>query len=365
MSAIQDFMTLCCREQWQNGLFHHVSCEGDVLALQPQHHTGAFCLPPVDSGEKGFAWSRLIVDALLPQDSGLRIYTRCADEPDWEAWKELRAAFAAQEEENPLPLLRRCYGTPEPSGTDCWLSGTGRYLWVAFELTATGACMPSVTALHLRMGGDHMLDYLPSIYRGDDFTRRYLSIYNSMFQDMEDAVEALPRQLDAASASDEMLGCLAQWVCIEPGEKDVRARIRTALGDFESMYTVEGVKRSVYRLTGRMPLIIEHFSVDPNRADCRNPVLYRKLYGDNPYRFFILLDENAFASRDRMEWFLARMQDLIPAGTELELVMLKQCVQLDWHTYLGVNSRVGSYIPAVIDENVTIHYDTTIGGATT
>ena len=66
------------------------------------------------------------MDALLPQDSGLRIYTRCADEPDWEAWKELRAAFAAQEEENPLPLLRRCYGTPEPSGTDCWLSGTGR-----------------------------------------------------------------------------------------------------------------------------------------------------------------------------------------------------------------------------------------------
>ena len=73
MSAIQDFMTLCCREQWRNGLFHHVSCEGDVLTLQPQHHTGAFCLPPVDSGEKGFAWSRLIVDAELPQDSGLRI----------------------------------------------------------------------------------------------------------------------------------------------------------------------------------------------------------------------------------------------------------------------------------------------------
>lgn len=59
------------------------------------------------------------------------------------------------------------------------------------------------------------------------------------------------------------------------------------------------------------------------------------------------------------------MQGLIPAGMSLELVLLKQCVQLDWHTYLGINSRVGSYVPAVIDENVTIHYDTTIGGATT
>lgn len=365
MSAIKDLMTLCCREQWQNGLFHHVACEGDALVLPPPHHAGAFCLPPVDSGEKGFAWSRLIVDAVLPQDCGLRIYTRCADTPDWAAWEELQADFAAPGEDDPLPLLRRCYGAPEPPGTDCWLSGVGRYLWIAFELTATGACAPSVTALHLRMGGDHMIDYLPSIYRGNDFTQRYLSIYNSMFQDMEDAVEALPRQLDAAGASDAMLGCLAQWVCVEPGEKDVRARIRTALDDYEALYTVAGVRRSVHRLTGREPLIIEHFMVDPNRAECRNPVLYRRLYGDDPYRFFVLLDEDAFASRDRMEWFLARMQELIPAGMSLELVLLKQCVQLDWHTYLGINSRVGSYVPAVIDENVTIHYDTTIGGATT
>ena len=47
----------------------------------------------------------------------------------------------------------------------------------------------------------------------------------------------------------------------------------------------------------------------------------------------------------------------------MQLVQLKQCVQLDWHTYLGVNSRVGGYVAAAIDEQVTIHYDTTIGGA--
>ena len=135
MSAIKDLMTLCCREQWQNGLFRHVACEGDALVLPPPHHAGAFCLPPVDSGEKGFAWSRLIVDAVLPQDCGLRIYTRCADAPDWAAWEALQAAFDAPGEDDPLPLLRRCYGAPEPPGTDCWLSGAGRYLWVAFELT--------------------------------------------------------------------------------------------------------------------------------------------------------------------------------------------------------------------------------------
>ncbi|MDR3766506.1 MAG: hypothetical protein Q3Y08_05655 [Butyricicoccus sp.] len=363
MSAIKDYRILCCREQWQGGLFCHTVCEGDALSLPLPNHVGVYCLPPIDSGEKGFSWSRLIVDADLPQDSGLRIYVHCADDPDWPAWDALQEAFAA-DEAHPADLVRSQYGSAVSPGTDCWLTVSGRYLWVALELTATGGSAPTVHALRLRMGGDHMVDYLPAIYRGDDFTLRYLSIYNSMFQDMEDAVEALPRQLDAANTSDEMLECLARWVCLDTGKDDVRERIGTALADYETMYTVEGVKRSVRRLTGREPLIIEHFMVDPNRVDCCNPALYLRLYGDNPYRFFVLLDEDTFASRDQMEWFLTRMQELIPAGSDLELVLLKQCVQLDWHTYLGVNSRVGSYIPAVIDENVTIHYDTTIGGAT-
>jgi len=57
------------------------------------------------------------------------------------------------------------------------------------------------------------------------------------------------------------------------------------------------------------------------------------------------------------------MRELIPAETTLELVLLKPCVQLDWHTYLGINSQIGSYVQAAIDEKMTIHYNTTIGGA--
>jgi len=56
------------------------------------------------------------------------------------------------------------------------------------------------------------------------------------------------------------------------------------------------------------------------------------------------------------------MRLLIPAGMDLELVLLKKCIQLDWHAYLGVNSVVGSYVPAAVDENTTIHFDTMIGG---
>ena len=63
-----------------------------------------------------------------------------------------------------------------------------------------------------------------------------------------------------------------------------------------------------------------------------------------------------------MESFLEQLEELVPAETTPELVLLKPGVQLGWHTYLGLNTQVGEYVTAVIDELATIHYDTTIGG---
>ena len=343
MSATQEYLNLCCEEQWRKGKFFRTECRGDAICLTPGEHLGRYELFPVDSGESGFVWSRLKLEAVLPRDAAVQVCAVAGDGPERE----------------------EAFGPPCGAGTDIYLGVAGRYLWLALELTGAGEESPLIRRVSIRMSGDHMVDYLPAIYREQDFTYRFLSVFNSMFQDMEDQIDCLPRLLSPGSAPPEMLDLLAEWLCADPWDsrEDLRERLPHILEEYETMYTVEGVKASAARLTGREARIIEHFSVDPNDPSCRNPDLYRRLYGDDPYRFFLLLEEDTFADRDSMELFLDRMEDRIPAGTELELVLLKNRVQLDWHTYLGINSRVGGYIPAAIDERVTIHYDTTIGGA--
>ena len=59
---------------------------------------------------------------------------------------------------------------------------------------------------------------------------------------------------------------------------------------------------------------------------------------------------------------LEQLKEYVPAETTPELVLLKPGVQLDRHTYLGLNTSIEEYVAAVIDETVTIHNDTTIGG---
>ena len=357
-------MVFQCAEQWLGGLFYHIVPQGDGWRLDRERSaTGVFCMRAVDSGEKGFSWRRAVVEADLPPDTALRVYARASDKKGWGEWEDLDEGLRSLEGD-PLPAVREIFGPPAADCGDFFLNRTGRYLWLAFELTSAGARTPSVRRLRLWTAGDHMIDYLPDIYRSQDFTRRFLSIFDSMYTDMERDIDDLPGRMDYEYAEGDMLRCLASWMCVERADSPelLRRRIRTALGDYEDLYTVEGVRRSVRRLTGRDPILIEHFQVSPNRPECRDPEAYRRLYGEDPYRFFVLLPEDTFSSQRERKEFQRQMEEVIPAGMSMRMIQLKQCVQLGWHTYLGVNSTVGGYVPAAINEQVTIHYDTTIGG---
>ena len=102
--------------------------------------------------------------------------------------------------------------------------------------------------------------------------------------------------------------------------------------------------------------------MDPNAPDAEDSNMLRALYGEDPFRFFILMKEEAFPSPKAREEFLDQMLQYIPAGVEIELVVLHPGVQLGWHTYLGINTELKGYVPAVIGDNSSIHFDTMIGG---
>lgn len=363
MDPLHRRLKICCREEWMLGRFDGISLCGDVLRLEPGGNgIGRYVLPAVDSGENGFRWGRVVLDALLPRDTALKVYAYASDERFWGVWDDLDQGLKTWEGDWPA-LIGELFGPPAGDSPDFYVKGAGRYLWLLFELVSTGAETPEIRSVSINMFGDHMVDYLPAIYQGDDFTHRFLSVFDSVLMDMEKSIEQLPQRMDLDNTDAEMLEYLASWVCVDGGDPDtIKSRVATALSDYETLYTTEGIRRSIRRLTGRDARIIEHFDVSPNRPDCCDPALYRRLYGDDPYRFFVLMDEDAFADRQEMERFLRRMEKLIPAGTELELVLLKAGVQLGGHTYLGLNSKVGGYVPAAINQNISIQYDTMIGG---
>ena len=352
------------REDWALCLSRDIERDGDSITLRSGVSFGQFCLKAIDSGEKGFEWSRVSLECMMPEDSVIRVYAYTSDSKLYDNSIDFDEYLARLEEQRMRTVLSEIF-MPVGSGDDFYIHMQGRYLWLMFEFIASGQA-PKLEVLRVQISGDHMVDYLPEIYRKDgDFTKRFLSVFDSLYMDMEREIYNLPARLNIDATDGSMLRFLARWACIDPAGMDDEAIIeciRDAVGDYESMYTVKGVARSVERLCYRQPIIVESADVDPNKPGCVHSELYRKLYGENPYRFFILLDEDVFPSRAATEKFIKDMRELIPAHTEFELVLMQRSVRLDWHTYLGVNSVVSNYSTVVIDENKTINYDSTIGG---
>ena len=358
LGAGQAYWYLCGAERWKGGIYRSVELRSDSLQLGGNAFEGVAFLPPLDSGEADFRWGRVKLKLELPEESSVRLYARASDEPEWEAWHQISGQGSGTE------AARILFGEPKASSGDAWLSEKGRWLWLAVGFSSSGAGKPRLDAISILADSDHMVDYLPAAYQDRDFTYRYLSIFTAMFQDLEEGIGQARRQLDPAAADPEMLHYLAHWLCADGSESEgeLRSILPKVIEEYETMYTVSGIQRSVERLTGQVPLIIEHFEVDPNDPSCSDPELYRRLYGDDPYRFFILLPQGTFSEQQQMEEFLEQLQEFTPAETTPELILLKPAVQLDWHTYLGVNTKIGEYVTAVINDSVTIHYDMTIGG---
>ena len=338
--------------------------DGDSLKLDLENTRSAFLiLPVIDSGEHGFFWDRIVLSGSFPEDAAVTIYAKAWDGND--PVDVLEKFEMPQTDEKIRKKLYDLTGQPKARFSDALLYIEGQKLFLAFEFSAGGRDAPELTGISLTVGGDHMTDYLPPIYRRDDFTKRFLSIFNSMFLDLESRIDDIPKLFDTDSDNPEIIRMLSSWLAISGSyyrDDQLKEWNKTAFTDYENLYTKKGIERSIKRMTGKDALIIEHFEVDPHSALNNDSKLYERLYGDDPFTFFVLLPEDTFRDREEKEVFLNNLNSVIPAGRKMELIILKQGIQLDWHSYLGVNSVIGDYTKVKIGDNTARQFDTVIGG---
>lgn len=98
----------------------------------------------------------------------------------------------------------------------------GRYLWVRVDLIGTRFETPTVESFRAYFPRQSYLRYLPSIYREDEasaaFLERFLSIFESVFVDLEEEIEAAVQYLDPDGVPAESLPWLGSWLALSADE---------------------------------------------------------------------------------------------------------------------------------------------------
>jgi phage tail-like protein len=190
------------------------------------HREGTLVTVALDSGMPRCRWHRVRLDADLPPGTGLQLQVASSDEaasePHADDWQRL------------------------VSGASDFLidQPPGRYLYMRITLTGDGLRTPLLRRAQIEFPRSTSLDSLPPVFRenprAEDFTERFLSLFDAGMGQLDDALEQFPAALDVQGTRTEMLPWLASFLDLVFDPSWDKGRQRTILAALPRLYRMRG-----------------------------------------------------------------------------------------------------------------------------
>jgi phage tail-like protein len=188
----------------------------------------------LDSGVDDCQWHRVRVDADVPPGTSITVRLATMTEP---------TQRPGDERWQPLP----------PGAADALIrQPPGRYLRVELALSGDGRATPLVRAARADFDVPTMLDRLPAVYQAEpraaEFTRRFLSLFDASFGELDEAIKLAPLLLDPLGVPDHVLPTLAARVGVRADPAWPADRLRRLLAAWPRLAPLLGTPRGLRRL---------------------------------------------------------------------------------------------------------------------
>lgn len=351
----------------------HTSCfrwsgrpyEGSVSdeALGIEHAAvGVLETHAIDSGIPRCRWHRVRVDADVPPGTSVSVEVASAesphDAPDAADWTGSHA----------LDFL-----VDQPPG---------RYLFVRLTLRGDGFTTPIVRRVRLDMPRVTSIAHLPEVYRHDrdaeDFTERFLALFDAVIADLDAAIESAPALLDPGGVPDDVLPWIGALIGISfdpTWDPERRRRILEAAPElYRRRGTVGGLVLAIRLATGAEPLVRELAAeraygalsrgarVDEVRlfgARESRTRLGRSVLGGSPLRTWGSVDRDAVSEGAwTIEVSAPPIDDLTPAELERQIRAIVEALK-PAHVLARVRVSSGRM---TLGRGITVGVDTVLGG---
>jgi hypothetical protein len=240
---------------WEGGVYYDIAARQssrdavvrwvELHAIdQPRYVRQAELLTPVfDGRQRGLTWHRLFLEACLPSETAVEVWTRAGEDPD---------LLLAQPFVQEPPLYLRRGGSEIPyyqpatgrfvndlpvpgDGEGTWellfQQAIGRYLQIKLVLKGNGRTTPELQALRAYYPRfSYVKNYLPAVYQDDPesawFLERFLANMEGFYSELEGKIAAAGLLFDARSAPPQALEWLGGWVglVLDPLWERIQAR---------------------------------------------------------------------------------------------------------------------------------------------
>jgi phage tail-like protein len=140
------------------------------------------------------------------------------------------------------------------------------YLWLKLEINCPpGAGKAGLRRLKVRYPDRSWLNDLPAIYREKPGPtaqlRQFLAPFEALFDEIDEAIDGLPAQIDPDTAGDARLSWLLGWLGFPPTtglpSNIQRELLKAAGGLLERRGTIDALRELLSIVTGNNPVIVE------------------------------------------------------------------------------------------------------------
>lgn len=328
------------------------SPESGLVTVEAAEH---ICfLEKIDSGQRSCLWGRLRFKAEISGDAIPVIFALAADEepllPEGET--------AAQTLPEHLQAKRRFFKSAAASKfaghNDVLLyEQSGRYLWLGVEIVGHGRA--ALRDFEVFSPRDNFFATFPEIYRlNGDFFHRYLSIFSSLYYDLQDVIDSLDHLIDVETAPADALPVLAGWLGIECDEGTInedcfRKLLRAAFAVIRAKGTREAVE-SILRVFVPERFYIVEQRAAREKAHGADREVCERLYGSSLFDFTVLIHRAADEQLHALLKYLIRQ--FAPLRANADIVFLDNANQLDGYIYSDINARIAGFHAASLDETL-------------
>lgn len=327
--------------------------EGGRLVCIPQEERHTLFIRAIDGMEEGATWGRLRFTYEVREQMVLTVYVLASDDKELEKHL-LNSEISAEAKRN---FLEGENAIKAVNKTDLLLYGqNGRYLYIAFDLL--GQEEATISGIRVNNKGDICMEAFPEVYQEHgSFFHRYLSIYSSMYIDLQEEIRDVYQLLDVETAPKEMLPVLAHWMGIDvSGDFLEEARLRTLVKEAYQLKRMKGTRAVLERLTeiilDEKAIILEK-NVVREYSQTEDFEIYKNLYGDRPYDVTMLIRTYVPESQKSQMMFL--INQFKPVRCRLFIYFLDGQEEMDSHVYMDMNARTqDEVLSAGMDERLSM-----------
>jgi phage tail-like protein len=295
----------------------------------------------------------------------------------------------------------RCGGFADQARTCLVQAQPGQFLRLRFTFTSGGQSTPRLSAIKVFFPRQSYLQYLPAIYQQDDDSRdfldRFLSLFQSVFDEFDAAIDDMGRLFDPDSVPPQYFDWLAAWLQLPTDPTWPLAKKRQMLGSaavkYRSRGTVAGITQAIADYAGidHGVSIVEHFRMRswPLLPAARlgggnrlwGPAFYQRLqvgvfsqvgsfrltdrpeplaepndWGANEFSVFYPADPyQPDAATTKVSAVVEREK---PAHTKANYVPVLPRFRVGVQAIVGIDTCVGGYTNLVLGTLSTLGYDT-------